>query len=130
MTRINCIPVEELHQKHLVAEYRELPRVFTLCDKHYAAGKPMPFQFNYTMGKGHVIFFYSKLKWLSDRYSQLIDEMKRRGYSPSFNNNFPNKFNHLPNNYWGVWVPTDIDKKINRDRINLRLSQMRARSGE
>ena len=127
MTRINRIPVEELHQKHLVAEYRELPRVFALCDKHYSARKPMAIPFNYTMGKGHVLFFYNKLKWLSDRYSQLINEMKRRGYNPSFANDFPNKFNHLPNTYWGNWCPTDIDRKINRDRINLRLSEMAAR---
>lgn len=130
MTRINCIPVEELHQKHLVAEYRELPRVFALCDKHYSARKPMIIPFNYTMGKGHVLFFYNKLKWLSNRYSALIDEMRRRGYNPLFSNDFPNKFNNLPNHYWGDWCPTDIDQKINRDRINLRLSEMVARSGE
>ena len=28
MTRINCVPVEELTDKHLGAEYRELPRLF------------------------------------------------------------------------------------------------------
>lgn len=27
MTRINVIPVEELSDQHLIAEYRELPRV-------------------------------------------------------------------------------------------------------
>lgn len=31
MTRINRIPVEELSRQHLVAEYRELPRVFALA---------------------------------------------------------------------------------------------------
>ncbi|ENT03393.1 hypothetical protein C038_02848 [Brucella sp. 63/311] len=30
MTRINCIPPAELTGPHLVAEYRELPRVFAL----------------------------------------------------------------------------------------------------
>ena len=30
MTRINCVPVTELHDRHLVAEYRELPRCFAL----------------------------------------------------------------------------------------------------
>lgn len=31
MTRINCVPVRELGGKHLVAEYRELPRVYALA---------------------------------------------------------------------------------------------------
>jgi len=44
MTRINCIPVTELHNKHLVAEYRELPRIFKLARRvddascHYKLG--------------------------------------------------------------------------------------------
>ena len=29
MTRINCIPPAELSDKHLLAEFHELPRVFT-----------------------------------------------------------------------------------------------------
>jgi len=33
MTRINLIPPEELHYKHLVAEYREITRVPTLARK-------------------------------------------------------------------------------------------------
>ncbi len=33
MTRINCVPVEELSGPHLVAEYRELPRVFALAQR-------------------------------------------------------------------------------------------------
>lgn len=35
MTRINVVPVEELTTKHLVAEYRENPRVFALAHKAY-----------------------------------------------------------------------------------------------
>jgi len=30
MTRINCAPKKELSDKHLAAEYRELPRIFGL----------------------------------------------------------------------------------------------------
>lgn len=38
MTRINLIPPSELHYKHLVAEYRELPRVFGLVRRAQANG--------------------------------------------------------------------------------------------
>lgn len=35
MTRINCVPVTELSQKHLVAEYREIGRVYALAVSAY-----------------------------------------------------------------------------------------------
>lgn len=39
MTRINIIPVHELTGKHLVAEYRELPRVPNMVLRHQSMGK-------------------------------------------------------------------------------------------
>jgi deoxyribonuclease (pyrimidine dimer) len=33
MTRINLVPPQELHRKHLIAEIRELPRIMTLARK-------------------------------------------------------------------------------------------------
>lgn len=33
MTRINVVPVTELTDKHLLAEYRELPRIFGASKK-------------------------------------------------------------------------------------------------
>ncbi|MGP2427932.1 pyrimidine dimer DNA glycosylase/endonuclease V, partial [Escherichia coli] len=39
MTRINLTLVSELADQHLMAEYRELPRVFGAVRKHVANGK-------------------------------------------------------------------------------------------
>ena len=53
MTRINCIAPALLNNKHLLAEYRELPRVFGLVKKAIKNGySPKNFeQFNsYKMG--------------------------------------------------------------------------------
>lgn len=36
MTRINLTLVSELTDQHLIAEYRELPRVFGIVRKHVA----------------------------------------------------------------------------------------------
>jgi len=33
MTRVNLIPVEELHPKHLQGEYKEIVRIFCLARK-------------------------------------------------------------------------------------------------
>lgn len=81
MTRINIIPPSELHQKHLVSEYREIVRVFALARKaqHDMHKREQPSE--YTLGKGHVIFWYDKLKFISDRYDQLCNEMHNRGYT-------------------------------------------------
>lgn len=77
MTRINLVPPEILHRKHLVAEYRELPRVFSLA--RLSAEIPPA----YTLGKGHVTFFYNKLGFLAKRFELIVAEMLRRGYKPA-----------------------------------------------
>lgn len=132
MTRINCIPVNELHQKHLIAEYRELPRVFSLVKSNIEKNKPMSdIPKNYTMGTGHVKFFYNKLDYLQKRFSQLISEMLKRGYNPSFTDNLNNLYRQqIPSIYWNDWTPTNIDMNINLDRINLRLQEMQERKNK
>lgn len=75
MTRINCVPVTELSGPHLVAGYRELPRVFVLAARAAARGSfsqpPC-----YTLGKDHLLFFYIRLDYLAQRHAELIEEMK------------------------------------------------------
>lgn len=115
MTRINCVPVENLCREHLVAEYREIPRVFALAHKHGKPHKDAPKQ--YTLGKGHVIFFYDKLGYISERFNQLIDEMKKRGYTTSFDGDVSLWKSKIPANMWKNWCPTENAIKINQDRI-------------
>lgn len=57
MTRINLIPVEELTNKHLIAEKHEITRVFALA-KNSKPNVKIPD--TYRMGKGHVTFFIIK----------------------------------------------------------------------
>ncbi len=86
MTRINCIPTSELSGPHLVAEYRELPRVFALVRAAISRGESPTDPRNppaYTLGKGHVRFIYSRFSYLAKRQASLIAEMQRRGYRPS-----------------------------------------------
>lgn len=115
MTRINCVPVQELHQKHLVAEYRELPRVFALARITMRAPK------EYTLGQGHVLFFYDKLGWMFDRQWQLVKEMLDRGYFPSHNpNTLYEQYHNVKQHLWGDWTPTPEAMAINRQRIKER----------
>lgn len=80
MTRINLIPPEELHYKHLVAEYREVTRVPTLARKAQREMHKKNIPSQYVLGTGHVLFFYPRLAFIADRYESLCDEMRRRGY--------------------------------------------------
>lgn len=129
MTRINCIPVEELHDRHLVAEYRELPRVFALAKKSFLRGEdPGTFPRQYTLGTGHVRFFYDKLGYLYSRQLQLIREMERRGFNPQHKNPFPlvHEMISLTNCEWTQeWTPNEYDMAVNRARINERLEGMK-----
>ena len=118
MTRINCIAVEELHNKHLLAEYRELPRIFKLARAHPNI-PPI-----YTLGKGHVIFFYDKLEYLYERQQQLYQEMRRRNYKPNFDPITLLRYKTERAALWNNWHPDEAAIKLNRDRIAERLSQM------
>ena len=116
MTRINCIPPQELHDKHLIAEYRELPRIFKLARPCNDAPE------KYVLGTGHMKFFYNKLVYLHKRQQQLVDEMKRRGFKPNFDPSTlmsmtANKYHKLYND----WVPDEEAMALNRSRIANRL---------
>ncbi|MBV6272285.1 pyrimidine dimer DNA glycosylase/endonuclease V [Alcaligenaceae bacterium CGII-47] len=123
MTRINCIPVQELSGPHLIAEYRELPRVFGLAKKAAERGSfsPPP---NYTLGKGHLLFFYTRLGYLKARHAELITEMKQRGYKPAFQGIQREDFPDIPDSFWRDWCPTTEAMRINRIRIQERSKGM------
>src|SRR5690606_34959791 len=87
MTRINCIPPAELSGPHLVAEYRELPRVFALARAAIARGESPDDHRNpaeYRLGASHVRMFYSRLGYLARRQAALVEEMRLWGYRPQF----------------------------------------------
>ena len=70
MTRINVVDPTLLTDQHLLAEYRELPRVFALARPL----KPREVVPEYRLGAGHVRFFYSLTGWLAARQAAIIAE--------------------------------------------------------
>lgn len=122
MTRINLVPPDELHNKHLMAEIHELPRAFTLAKKSKHRLTDLPKQ--YTMGKGHVLFFYNKLGFLSKRYESICNEALKRGFriKPIPTRELLDGSSvHIRTD----WQPTESDISINRQRIQQRLSEMK-----
>ena len=125
MTRINCVPPAELTTPHLIAEYRELPRIFGLVRAAIARGERPDDPRNpaeYRLGSGHVRFFYPRLGFLARRQEALIAEMLRRGYSPSFTDP-AGLLTGISEEWCGDWVPSEAAVAINRDRIAERLSR-------
>jgi deoxyribonuclease (pyrimidine dimer) len=122
MTRINVVPVEELCNQHLFAEWRELPRIYTLINNRNGEVSPSEIPLNYVLGSGHVKFFYDKLGFLTKRHGELTAELLKRNYNigsyEAFTFTIPeNKLKFI----WNNWKPSDVDLKINRERIKDRM---------
>lgn len=120
MTRINVVPVSELVDKHLVAEYRELPRIYKAAQKFYDNGEKGFVPSEYVLGTGHMKFFYYHLNFIHKRHNELIEEMKRRNFNVNFTGDIPDGIN-LPKRFWNDYTPTEIALKLNRERIAERL---------
>jgi len=124
MTRINVIPVRELHDQHLVAEYREItmvPAALRRTLKSKSGYRESRVSKEFTLNAGHVYFFYNKGYYLSNRYDELVAEMIARGMNPDSNRKFPDDV--FPDELYNDWAPGDRDMEIVRDRIALRISQ-------
>lgn len=124
MTRINCgIPTKELIREHLLAEHREIKRIPNCIKKGRYNLKNVPKQF--TLGTGHVSFFYNKLLYLKKRYEELYKECTDRGYDVTY---YGEAFENIKDNVhlihlWNDYVPTDRDREIVRERIQQKIEE-------
>jgi deoxyribonuclease (pyrimidine dimer) len=112
MTRINVIPPEDLTDQHLIAEYRELPRVFALA-RHLAPREVVP---TYRLGSGHVKFFYPLTGWLAARQAAIIAEC--------FDRQFEIQHTSPPDPVPGLdgdWTPTPEARAENIARLRAKL---------
>ena len=117
MTRINVgYPVAKLTGKHLIAEHREIKRIPNTVRSGRAVIKDLPPVF--TLGTGHVKFFYDKLGYLLERYKELYAECKRRGYQVQ---NYESAWQGIPEHLMGDYKGTDEDFQLIVDRINSKL---------
>jgi hypothetical protein len=121
VTRINVVPVSELCDQHLLAEFRELTRIpnCVLSGKLKTNYKDMPA--DYVLGPGHVKFFVNKLGWLEQRYDELYRECVARGFNVT--KIFPS--DELRNSKISIngWAVSDNAVRINRERIKVRMPQ-------
>ena len=113
MTRINAgMPPKQLSRQHLIAEHREIVRIPNNIKSGKAVIKDIPEKF--TLGKGHVKFFYDKLKYLHKRYEELYKECVERGYNMTW---FGESFLNLPENLYNDYLPTEEATALIKQRI-------------
>lgn len=129
--RINVIPIIYLTDAHLRAEYREI-----LMSCHYyrkSANSTKGIQRHkipeqYTLNKGHAMFFYNKMGYVRDRHTLLENEMIRRGfkirqdYSLRLDWVLPQDMNDYEITREDIW--------INIERVLLRISEMEIGKGK
>ena len=83
MTRINVgIKPKNLTQRHLIAEHREIKRIPNAVKSGRFNMDNQPSIF--TLGTGHVKFFYDKLLYLKKRYEEIYQECIERGYNVTY----------------------------------------------
>lgn len=108
MTRVNVVPVKELSDQWLIAEYRELPRVLKQQISIENASD------NYILGKGHVKWAKKHSLFTFNRYNIIIKEMHFRGFKVNFSNTLDKYINDEFKNHYKV---TGDDIQLNRNRL-------------
>ena len=113
MTRINVgILPAELPSKLLLAEHREIKRIPNNVRLGKVNFKDIPSKF--TLGTGHVKFFYNKLGYLKDRYEKIYDECIARGFNIQ---SYHESFEGIPLKLMGEYIETFSDRELLIDRI-------------
>jgi len=119
MTRINLINPEKLTDQHLLAEYRELPRIFWIVRKKISENKEIKVWKKYKMWTWHVIFFYDKLLFLQKRLEKISSECKKRNFKISFTEKI--NLDEFPENLKKDFSPSKRDLEISEKRIKEKL---------
>lgn len=120
--RINVIPVEELADQHLKAEYNEIK----FSADYYRRSKKSKNGIDksriselFTLADGHAYMWYDKFQYVVDRLDELVVEMQRRGYATNYPKMDISGIDEEWN--WGGFKPTKECQRINVERIVQRI---------
>lgn len=123
MTRINsAIDPKNLTDEHLMAEHRELERIPNAVIRQALSSGLEPNKVEkFTLGKGHVLFFYDKLAFLYRRYVDIHKECHLRGIRVlNFSDSFMDAKNLAPS-CWNDYTPTFEEHGILVEHIAQRI---------
>lgn len=124
MTRVNLIDPNYLADQHLLAEIRELPRCITYVEKTILKGSYPDIPERYTLGAGHIKFFFDKVEFLRKRQIDLVYAWYKRGFSLSFDiDKWEERCNKVPSTLRKDYTPDSEELMINVLRIKERMMQ-------
>lgn len=108
MTRVNVgILPRELSNQLLIAELREIKRIPNCIKIGRFNLKNVPEKF--TLGTGHVSFFYNKIGYLKNRYKSLYEEAISRKLNVQ---DFSDSFEGISERFMNDYSETEIDRNI------------------
>lgn len=128
MTRVNLVPVAELADQHLFAEWRELKMVPRSLARSLASRPAalvlarVPTEF--CLNTGHVMFFYDKAGFLRKRYQALTDELLDRGVAinPNHGLDLLGVWDSVNSDFHCDYAPTPMALRLSQERITQRLA--------
>ena len=119
MTRINsAIPVKNLTDEHLLAEHREIKRLPWCMDNAIETGSIYNIPDKFTLGKGHVLFFLDKQRFICSRYIAIREELIKRGFKVT---NFVCNWAGIEPIYYKDYTPTSEERNLLIERITERI---------
>lgn len=138
MTRINIVPPAEICDQQLIAEWRELTRIPNgiVAGKYIVDLKQIPERYtvrtedNPDGGKGHMKFFFNKLKFLHRRYQAIMDELAQRGMPRRSMWPVDSLNIWSLQGLWGDYEPTPEAIALNRKRITEKFPKKARYAGE
>ena len=108
MTRINLVPVQELSDQWLIAEYRELPRAL----KGKIDIKDAPD--NYVLGNGHMKWARKYAIYTKNRMNEIVNEMIYRGFKPNFSSDLSQ---YITEDMKNDYKPDLKDLQVSKNRL-------------
>ena len=117
MTRENLIPVYELSDQHLLAEYKEIVRA--ILQSINIINAPTI----YCLGKGHVKWAAKYGLFTILRYRKIINELHYRGFKTNYKASDLLKFAKNNNRSLLNYTPTAKDILISKNRIIEKIKQ-------
>ena len=126
MTRVNVgILPKELSKSLIVSELREIKRIPNCIKRGRFNLKKIPNQF--TLGTGHVSFFYNKIGYLKERYQKLYENARERKINVQ---DFSDSFENIPEKFMGSYQETERDREILLERFAERGHELRTEDDE
>ena len=123
MTRISvAVRGSELCDAHLIKERIEILRIPNSIKSGKAKVNLKKIPSTFTLGTGHVVFFYPRLKYLHERYNELTAECLKRKFNIT---DYSDAFDGLPEVLYNGYNETSNDRRLLVERINERLEGMK-----